>query len=773
MRKGQLREKWANPMTSPRRSLSASFGSWAVQLVYNPRQPKTATEREDAAANVVELSAQRALWPAFFAMLLAVETAFYALAHFIGLPVAHRVLPAVLLSVFAVSCGARCGTPALRRVCGAARWPLAFVLGVWALSLRWSESFAPALDGQPNMQAAVFCGFITLLSVLLIGARSGGRLVPVAAPLVPALSLLGLLCLVAVDGLTQFCFLLFSAAALYLLCYDRFLCRAAPDLSSGVWKNSPPAQKMARGDAPAWALQSLLVSSVWFALFLGGGALLFWPLQKVMPNLATPRWDRGQADNGERKLDYSGGASVMELRGGTHALSARVLLRVTPLGGQPTGLWRGRIYEHYQRSLWSESEEIQQIVAEPGRPFHLVQPRPLGPLRETLPRLGPREARIARIEEIVVPLGGVSNTIYSSGLPLKWDVKRDEFDASDADRTADMTRSQEPYRVSSFSVQPNLRVLDATPGFDPRADNAKMAPDLRANLTSNLQLPDEKQTRTLLKSIVSQIKSGSLPTNTPSEKARAISEYLRANCLYSLQAPAVPPTADATAFFLSQSRSGACDMFASSMALLLREMGVPARVATGFLDPLTPESTVADEQGRAMKVLRERDAHAWVEYYVPRFGWLSVDPTQNTREVPLNLGGRLAEFLKSARINLPPVLLIFPLLGFGLLIVGAFWQRGGGGDSRHQSQRHHVESAYKTAIKLLRRRAPHAPHMAPAEYETRVAQSDLPLQAKQEFSALTHLYLAARYGSALLESGEAVDACLSRLKMALKSARQK
>lgn len=753
-------------MTSPRRSLSASFGSWAVQLVYNPRQ--TATEREDETASVIESSAQRALWPAFFAMLLAVGTAFHALAHFIALPTAASVLITVLLSVFAVAFGARCGTPVIRRICGAARWPLAFVLGVCALSLRWSENFAPALDGQPNMQAAVFCGFITMLSVLLVGARSGGRLVPVAAPLVPALSLLGLLCLVSVDGTTQFCFLLFSAAALYLLCYDRFLCRAAPDLSSGVWKVSPRAQKMARGDAPAWALQSLLVSSVWFALFLGGGALLFWPLQRIMPTFAAPRWNRGSADNGERKLDYSGGASVMELRGGTHALSERVLMRVTPISGQPTGLWRGRVYERYQRSLWGESEEIQQIVPEPGRPLRPVQPRPLGPLLATLPQLAPREARIERIKEIIVPLGGVPNTIYSSGLPLKWNVELNWFYAGDADRNADWTRSQMPYRVSSFSTQPNLRVLDATSGFDSHADNSKMAPDLRANLTSNLQLPAEQQTRMLLSSVVSKIKNGSSPTNTPSQKVRAISEYLRANCLYSLQAPSVPPTADATAFFLSESRSGACDMFASSMALLLREMGVPARVATGFLDPLTPESVVEDEQGRAVKVLRERDAHAWVEYYVPRFGWLSVDPTQNTREQPLNLGGQLAEFFKSARINLPPALLILPLLGVGLLIAGAFWQRRDDGDSRHQNQRQHVEAAYKRALKLLRHRAPHAPHMAPAEYETRVAQSDLPLHAKQEFSALTHLYLAARYGSTMIESGAEVDKCLARLKMALR-----
>ena len=111
----------------------------------------------------------------------------------------------------------------------------------------------------------------------------------------------------------------------------------------------------------------------------------------------------------------------------------------------------------------------------------------------------------------------------------------------------------------------------------------------------------------------------------------------------------MPATADATVYFLTDSRRGACDMFASSMALLLREMGVPARVATGFQDPMTLESTIEGEEGRTTKILRERDAHAWVEYYVPQYGWISVDPTQNARELPPTLGGKLADAFQFIR----------------------------------------------------------------------------------------------------------------------------
>ena len=71
---------------------------------------------------------------------------------------------------------------------------------------------------------------------------------------------------------------------------------------------------------------------------------------------------------------------------------------------------------------------------------------------------------------------------------------------------------------------------------------------------------------------------------------------------------------------------------------------------------------------------------------------------------------------------------------------------------------------------MLRRHVSHAPHMAPAEYETRVSQSSLSLAAKQEFSALTHLYLCARYGPAQSAPHTAtrVKESLVRLKMALR-----
>jgi len=77
---------------------------------------------------------------------------------------------------------------------------------------------------------------------------------------------------------------------------------------------------------------------------------------------------------------------------------------------------------------------------------------------------------------------------------------------------------------------------------------------------------------------------------------------------------------DPLAHFLFQSRSGHCELFASAMAILLRTRGVPARVVNGF--------RVSEWNGLGdYWIIRQADAHAWVEVYFPAAGWVEFDPT--------------------------------------------------------------------------------------------------------------------------------------------------
>jgi transglutaminase-like putative cysteine protease len=85
--------------------------------------------------------------------------------------------------------------------------------------------------------------------------------------------------------------------------------------------------------------------------------------------------------------------------------------------------------------------------------------------------------------------------------------------------------------------------------------------------------------------------------------------------------------------FLFRDHAGYCQHFAGATALLLRMAGVPARVAAGF----SPGS----HDGRD-HVLRDYDAHSWVEVYFPRIGWVTFDPTPGDSPARGQTGDTLA-----------------------------------------------------------------------------------------------------------------------------------
>ncbi|MFH1485451.1 MAG: transglutaminase domain-containing protein [Chloroflexota bacterium] len=106
---------------------------------------------------------------------------------------------------------------------------------------------------------------------------------------------------------------------------------------------------------------------------------------------------------------------------------------------------------------------------------------------------------------------------------------------------------------------------------------------------------------------------------TPYEKAQAVEAYLR-QLTYSVNITAPPYDGDAVDYFLFSSKAGYCDYFASSMAVMLRSVGVPARVAAGYIT-----GEYDDENGVYM--VRESHAHSWPEVFFPAYGWVEWEPT--------------------------------------------------------------------------------------------------------------------------------------------------
>jgi transglutaminase-like putative cysteine protease len=104
----------------------------------------------------------------------------------------------------------------------------------------------------------------------------------------------------------------------------------------------------------------------------------------------------------------------------------------------------------------------------------------------------------------------------------------------------------------------------------------------------------------------------------PLKIARTV-HHLARECRYSLDVGAFR-SAQPVAEFLFEKKRGYCEYFATAAALLLRLQGVPTRYVTGF-------SMDAAEPVGGHYVVRESDAHAWIEAWVPERGWIEVDPT--------------------------------------------------------------------------------------------------------------------------------------------------
>jgi len=105
--------------------------------------------------------------------------------------------------------------------------------------------------------------------------------------------------------------------------------------------------------------------------------------------------------------------------------------------------------------------------------------------------------------------------------------------------------------------------------------------------------------------------------DTQEELVDSVMSYLDTGFRYTEQPP---PAARNLEGFLFTAKAGYCQHFSGAMALLLRMAGVPARVSTGFT------SGSLDRKTREY-VVRDLDAHSWVEVYYPTYGWVTFDPT--------------------------------------------------------------------------------------------------------------------------------------------------
>jgi transglutaminase-like putative cysteine protease len=132
-----------------------------------------------------------------------------------------------------------------------------------------------------------------------------------------------------------------------------------------------------------------------------------------------------------------------------------------------------------------------------------------------------------------------------------------------------------------------------------------------------LALPDRVSAR--LAKLVSDWQADTDPEQPLQLVRKALSYFRQQPFVYTLS-PGPIAGEDPIDYFLFESRRGFCEHYAGSFAMIMRVAGIPSRVVVGYLG--------GERNPRADHwVIRQSDAHAWVEVYIPSLGWWRVDPT--------------------------------------------------------------------------------------------------------------------------------------------------
>ncbi|WP_207642389.1 transglutaminase-like domain-containing protein [Pseudobacteroides cellulosolvens] len=133
--------------------------------------------------------------------------------------------------------------------------------------------------------------------------------------------------------------------------------------------------------------------------------------------------------------------------------------------------------------------------------------------------------------------------------------------------------------------------------------------------TKYLQLPENLPNR--IKELAEKITS---TQNNRYDKVKAIETYLSDNYKYTLTPDDTPSGRDFVDYFLFDLKKGYCTYYATSMVVMLRSLGIPARYVEGYI------VTSGSKKGNEYHVTNEK-AHAWVEAYFEGFGWIKFEPT--------------------------------------------------------------------------------------------------------------------------------------------------
>ncbi len=265
--------------------------------------------------------------------------------------------------------------------------------------------------------------------------------------------------------------------------------------------------------------------------------------------------------------------------------------------------WRGMVYDQYINGQWSSTNSTNKNF---------------DPKSDGLPTTTPLRRHEANFT-VTINFPG-QKLIYAPAETIWIDHKSKLMTSSTSDSIHDVTAwLASPGLVAGDSYE--VRAMIANPSINELRSAGSAYPDWVTN--QYLQVPDELVQ--IFTRLAERVAGAYL---TPYDKAQAVTAYLRKEIIYTTQLTGSPPSfEDPLVWVLFEEKKGFCMYYASAEVLLLRTLGIPARMAVGFVEGSYEE---LDRE----YIVTFKDSHAWPEVYFPNIGWVEFEPTGN--QSPLN-----------------------------------------------------------------------------------------------------------------------------------------
>lgn len=264
--------------------------------------------------------------------------------------------------------------------------------------------------------------------------------------------------------------------------------------------------------------------------------------------------------------------------------------------------WRGRVYDFYVDGQWTNSSATSLDFQ---------------PSSQNLSLVGAQNRREA-LFQFTMQLPRQS-LLYAPSEPVWVDQPGSVFVDSIANGQSD------PFAwLANPPIAQGGRYQVRAEIDDPTVAELKMAGTSYPSWVQDRYLEVPQNIQAVIQTLADKVASGQ---STPYDKTQAITNYLRNTIQYSATVPSPPPNEDPAVWVLFDYKKGFCNYYASAEILMLRSIGIPARLAVGFAEGETNNTLLGDHADGASYTVLSRDAHAWPEVYFPGIGWVEFEPT--------------------------------------------------------------------------------------------------------------------------------------------------